>query len=58
MNQPYIYIYPLHFGFPSHLGYHSALSRVQISYIKMDVWNLEKWLKKHDDDVELLRILI
>ena len=28
MNQPYIYIYPLPFGFPSHLGHHSALSRV------------------------------
>ena len=28
MNQLYIYIYPLFFGFPSHLGHHSALSRV------------------------------
>ena len=24
MNQPYIYMYPLPFGFPSHLGYHRA----------------------------------
>ena len=28
MNQLYIYIYPLFFGFPSHLSHHSALSRV------------------------------
>ena len=28
MNQLYIYIYPLFFGFPSHLDQHSALSRV------------------------------
>ena len=28
MNQLYIYIYPLFFGCPSHLGHHSALSRV------------------------------
>ena len=28
MNQLYIYTYPLFFGFPSHLGHHSALSRV------------------------------
>ena len=28
MNQLYVYIYPLVFGFPSHLGHHRALSRV------------------------------
>ena len=28
MNQPHIYMYPLFFGFPSHLGHHRALSRV------------------------------
>ena len=28
MNQPYTYRYPLPFGLPSHLGYHSALGRV------------------------------
>ena len=28
MNQPYIYIYPLPYGLPSHSGHHSALSRV------------------------------
>ena len=28
MKQPYTYIYPLIFGFPSHSGHHSALSRV------------------------------
>ena len=28
VNQLYIYIYPLFFGFPSHLGHHRALSRV------------------------------
>ena len=28
MNQPYMYVYPLPFGFPSHLSHHSALSRV------------------------------
>ena len=28
LNQLYIYIYPLFFGFPSHLGHHRALSRV------------------------------
>ena len=28
MNQLYVYIYPLFFGFPSHLGHHRALSRV------------------------------
>ena len=28
MNQPYVYVYPLPFGFPSHLSPHSALSRV------------------------------
>ena len=28
MNQPYIYIYPLPFGLPSHWSHHSALSRV------------------------------
>ena len=27
-NQLYIYIYPLFFGFSSHLGHHRALSRV------------------------------
>ena len=27
MNQPYIYIYPLTFGFPSNSGHHRALSR-------------------------------
>ena len=27
-NQPSVYIYPLLFGFPSHLGHHRALSRV------------------------------
>ena len=26
--QPYVYIYPLFSGFPSHLGHHRALSRV------------------------------
>ena len=26
VNQIYIYIYPLFFGFPSHLGLHRALS--------------------------------
>ena len=28
VNQLYIYIHPLFFGFPSHLGHHRALSRV------------------------------
>ena len=28
MNQPYIYTYPLPFGFPSHLGHYKVLSRV------------------------------
>ena len=28
MNQPYTYRYPLPFGLPSRLGYHSALGRV------------------------------
>ena len=28
MNQLYVYIYPLFFGFPSHLGHHRALSGV------------------------------
>ena len=28
MFQLYVYIYPLLFGFPSHLGHHRALSRV------------------------------
>jgi len=27
VNHLYIYIYPLFFGFPSHLGHHGALSR-------------------------------
>ena len=27
VNQPYIYVYPLFFGFPSHLGHHKAPSR-------------------------------
>ena len=26
VNQPYIHIYPLLFGFPSHLGHHKALN--------------------------------
>ena len=40
VNQLYVYIYPLFFGFPSHLGHHRALSRapcalqqVLISYL-------------------------
>ena len=28
VNELYVYIYPLLFGFPSHLGHHRALSRV------------------------------
>ena len=28
VNQLYVYIYPLFFGFPSHLGHHRSLSRV------------------------------
>ena len=28
VNQLYVFIYPLFFGFPSHLGHHRALSRV------------------------------
>ena len=28
VNQLYVYIYPLFFGFPSHLDHHRALSRV------------------------------
>ena len=28
VNQPYMYLYPLCFGFPPHLGHHSAPSRV------------------------------
>ena len=28
VNQPYLYMYPLPFGLPSHSGHHSALSRV------------------------------
>ena len=28
VTQPYVYIYPLLFGFPPHLGNHRALSRV------------------------------
>ena len=28
VNHPYIYIYALHFGLPSHSGHHCALSRV------------------------------
>ena len=28
VNQLYLYIHPLFFRFPSHLGHHSALSRV------------------------------
>ena len=28
VNQPYIYISPLFFGFPSHLGHHRSLTRV------------------------------
>ena len=28
MNQLYMYIHPLFFGFPSHLGHHRALNRV------------------------------
>ena len=28
VNQLYVYVYPLFFGFPSHLGHHRALSRV------------------------------
>ena len=27
-NHPYVYIYPLFFGFPSHLGHHKGLSGV------------------------------
>ena len=28
-NQPHVYTYPLFLGFPSHLGYYRALSRVR-----------------------------
>ena len=28
VNQPYVYLYHLFFGFPSCVGYHRALSRV------------------------------
>ena len=28
MNQLYVYMYPLFFGFPSHVGHHRAISRV------------------------------
>ena len=28
VNQLYVYLYPLFFGFPSHLGHHRSLSRV------------------------------
>ena len=28
VNQSYVYIYPLFFWFPSHLGHHRALSRI------------------------------
>ena len=28
VNQGYVYIYPLFFGFPPHLGHHKALSTV------------------------------
>ena len=35
MNHPYVYIYPLSFGFPSHSGHHRGLSRVScaIQYV-------------------------
>ena len=42
---PYIYIYPLFFGFPSHLGHHRALSRVPGSSDKLlfkDFWKNNK----------------
>ena len=32
MNQPYTYRYPLPFGLPSHLGYHSALDEFLVLY--------------------------
>ena len=28
VSQPYVYIYPFFFGFPSHLDHHRVLSRV------------------------------
>ena len=31
VNHPCIYIYPLSFGFPSHLGHHKALSIVPLA---------------------------
>ena len=34
MNQPYEYICPLRFGFPSHLGSHRVLSRVPCATLK------------------------
>ena len=41
MNQPYTYRYPLLFGLPSHLGYHSALGRVPcaIQYVPIGCCN-------------------
>ena len=32
MNQPYTYRYPLPFGLPSHLGYHSAPGELPVLY--------------------------
>ena len=40
MNQPHIYIHPLLFGFPSHLGHHRALSRVHCAIL----WGLISYL--------------
>ena len=30
VNWPHVYIYPFFLGFPSHLGHHRALSRLQV----------------------------
>ena len=45
VNQPYLYVYSLSFGFPSYLGHHRALSRVPsaiqqvlISYLLYTQW--------------------
>ena len=52
MNQPYIYIYPLTFGFPSNSGHHRALSRFPsgiqgalISYLFYESESVNHWVE-------------
>ena len=41
MNYPYVYIYSLFFGFPSHLGHHRAVSsRIYVESEKIGIDDL------------------